>query len=462
MGAALGKQEQQQMDQIQATTTVHPAPLQNPPPPASDSAPSQVSKELQDGHDEPEVVTDKPAVKRLAWLDKLLAVWIFLAMAVGIILGEFVPSTSVVLEKVKFVDVSLPLAIALIVMMWPILCRVSPTALVPLLRKRQLWQHLAFSVVINWILSPLLMLGLAWAFLPDRPELREGLVVVGVARCIAMVLVWTDIADSDVDYCAVLVAVNSILQMVLFSPVALLFINVFKAGGSNADSNVKISYSLVSKSVAAFLGIPFGAAMVTRGFFIVIRAQTFFERKFLPAIAPLSLIALLFTTLIIFAAQGHQVVQSITDVLRVAAPLLVYFLVMFFGVLFICRHFGVGYPRTATQAFTAASNNFELSISVAIATWGADSPQALASTVGPLVEVPVLLTLAYALVWYRRRSHWDLAPPPRSDSEAPEPGHPLADRSPVPSIDKTPSYAGSRETIALEQEPASVKSLKAT
>ncbi|TKA51636.1 hypothetical protein B0A53_05513 [Rhodotorula sp. CCFEE 5036] len=320
-------------------------------------------------------------------------------MAVGIILGEFVPSTSVVLEKVKFVDVSLPLAIALIVMMWPILCRVSPTALVPLLRKRQLWQHLAFSVVINWILSPLLMLGLAWAFLPDRPELREGLVVVGVARCIAMVLVWTDIADGDVDYCAVLVAVNSILQMVLFSPVALLFINVFKAGGSNADSNVKISYSLVSKSVAAFLGIPFGAAMVTRGFFIVIRAQTFFERKFLPAIAPLSLIALLFTTLIIFAAQGHQVVQSITDVLRVAAPLLVYFLVMFFGVLFICRHFG-----------------------------------ALASTVGPLVD----------------------------DSEAPEPGHPLADRSPVPSIDKTPSYAGSRETIALEQEPASVKSLKAT
>ena len=221
--------------------------------------------------------------------------------------------------------------------------------------------------------------------------------------------------------------------------------------------------------------------MVTRGFFIVIRAQNFFERKFLPAIAPLSLIALLFTTLIIFAAQGHHVVESITDVLRVAAPLLVYFLVMFFGVLFICRHFGVGYPRTTTQAFTAASNNFELSIAVAIATWGADSPQALASTVGPLVEyvsdvlasllllrlpttddlpfcrVPVLLTLAYAPVWYRRRSHWDLAPPQRSDSEAPEPGHPLADRSPIHSIDKTPSYAGSRETIALEQKPASAK-----
>ena len=245
------------MDQVQAITTVQPAPLHNPPPPASDSAPSQVSKELQNGRDEPEAVTgasrdtfrvlvgprgapsqpaplwltsspvssasssplqirgqavpDKPALKRLAWLVKLLAVWIFLAMAVGIILGEFVPSTSVVLEKVKFVDVSLPLgkhidsaslashecaysdcaisvaAIALIVMMWPILCRVSPTALVPLLRKRQLWQHLAFSVVINWIVSPLFMLGLAWAFLPDRSDLREGLIVVGVARCIAMV-----------------------------------------------------------------------------------------------------------------------------------------------------------------------------------------------------------------------------------------------------------------------------------
>ncbi|KWU43495.1 arsenical-resistance protein [Rhodotorula sp. JG-1b] len=453
------------MDWVQATTTVQPAPLHNPPPPASDSAPSQLSKELQDGPDEPEVVTvapDKPALKRLAWLDKLLAVWIFLAMAVGIILGEFVPSTSVVLEKVKFVDVSLPLAIALIVMMWPILCRVSPTALVPLLRKRQLWQHLAFSVVINWIVSPLFMLGLAWAFLPDRPELREGLIVVGVARCIAMVLVWTDIADGDVDYCAVLVAVNSILQMVLFSPVALLFIKVFKAGGSDADSDFNISYSLVSKSVAAFLGIPFGAAMVTRGFFFVIRAQTFFERKFLPAVAPLSLIALLFTTLIIFAAQGHHVVESITDVLRVAAPLVVYFLGMFFGVLFVCRHFGVGYPRTTTQAFTAASNNFEIAQSVAIATWGANSSQALATTVGPLIEVPVLLGLAYALVWFRRRSHWDLAPPQRSDTEAPEAGLPVADRSPVPSIDKTPSYAGSRETIALEQEPVSTMSLKAT
>ncbi|GAA5873728.1 hypothetical protein JCM3774_000151 [Rhodotorula dairenensis] len=434
------------------------------PPPSSlplastSAAPSQMSKlESQDTSDETEAVTGKPGLKRLAWLDKLLALWIFLAMAVGIILGEFVPSTSVVLEKVTFVEVSLPLAIALIVMMWPILCRVSPMALVPLLRKRQLWQHLAFSVVVNWIISPLLMLGLAWAFLPDRPELREGLIVVGVARCIAMVLVWTDIADGDVDYCAVLVAVNSILQIVLFSPVALLFIKVFKAGGSGANSDFNISYALVSKSVAAFLGIPFAAALVTRGFFIAIRARTFFERKFLPAIAPLSLIALLFTTLIIFAAQGHHVVESITDVLRVAAPLIVYFLAMFFGVLLLCRYFGVGYPRTTTQAFTAASNNFELAIAVSIATWGANSPQALAATVGPLVEVPVLLGLAYLLVWFRRRSNWDLAPPPRTDDEAFAQRHPLADRPPVPSTGAAKSYAGSRETIEPGEDLISAK-----
>ncbi|GAA6030406.1 hypothetical protein JCM8097_009092 [Rhodosporidiobolus ruineniae] len=345
------------------------------------------------------------ALKPLAWLDKLLALWIFLAMAIGIILGQF-SNAGAVLERVQFVDVSLPLAIALIVMMWPILCRVSPTALFKLFRQRQLWQHLLFSVVVNWVVAPLVMLALAWAFLPDKQDLREGLILVGIARCIAMVLVWTDIASGDIDYCAVLVAVNSLLQIVLYAPFADLYINIIAPARSHGD--ISISYATVAKSVAAFLGIPLAAALVTRGFFIGIRAQTFYERRFLPTIAPLSLIALLFTIIVIFAAQGKQVVHSITDVLRVVPPLLVYFLIMFFAALLVCRRAKCSYGRTATQAFTASSNNFELAIAVAVAAYGADSPQALASTVGPLVEVPILLGLSYLLVWYRRRTGWDL------------------------------------------------------
>ncbi|BGP33717.1 arsenicals resistance [Rhodotorula toruloides] len=346
-------------------------------------------------------------LKRLKLLDQLLALWILLAMALGIILGALVPSTSVVLEKVQFVGVSLPIAIALIVMMWPILCRVSPGSLIPLFRQRQLWQHLAFSVVVNWIVSPLLMLGLAWAFLPDKEDLREGLIVVGVARCIAMVLVWTDIAGGDLDYCAILVAFNSILQMVLFSPVSILFLRVFRTQPLGDVEAASVSYSTVAKSVAVFLGIPLAAAVLTRSFFFAIRRQKFFQERFLPAIAPLSLISLLFTTIIIFAAQGKQVVHSITDVLRVIPPLIIYFFTTFAAVVFLLRQFHVPYPRTATQAFTASSNNFELAQAVCIATYGAQSPQALAATVGPLVEVPVLLSLAYLLVHLRRRWRWD-------------------------------------------------------
>ncbi|KAK4702139.1 arsenite transporter, partial [Phenoliferia sp. Uapishka_3] len=369
-----------------------------------------------------------PKIKALAWLDKLLALWIILAMGIGIILGYFVPNTSVVLEKVKFVDVSLPLgsslflftirmikliidfmkytAIALIVMMWPILCRVSPSALLRLFSGAKIWYHLLFSLVVNWVFAPLLMLALSWAFLPDKEGLREGLILVGIARCIAMVLVWTDIADGDADFCAVLVAFNSILQIVLYAPFAILYINKISPGGGSGG--VVVGYGTVARSVAAFLGIPLAAALVTRGAFILFKAQLFFQEKFLPTIAPLSLIALLFTTLIIFAAQGRQVVDSITSVLRVVAPLLVYFLIMFFLVLFTCKRAKVSYGRTTAQAFTGASNNFELAIAVAVSAYGANSPQALAATVGPLVEVPVLLGLAYLLNWYRKRQNWDL------------------------------------------------------
>ncbi|KAM0746971.1 arsenical-resistance protein ACR3 [Meredithblackwellia eburnea MCA 4105] len=347
-----------------------------------------------------------PGLKALGFLDKLLALWIILGMGLGIILGYFVPNTSEVLESVKFVDVSLPLALALILMMWPILCRVSPSALLRLFSDSKIWQQLLFSFIVNWILAPLFMLGLAWAFLPDKEELRHGLILVGIARCIAMVLVWTDIAHGDSDFCAVLVAFNSVLQIVLFAPMAILLVAKLSTG--IPEDEIQVSYGTVAKSVAAFLGIPLAAALMTRASFYLMKKQELYKNKFLPAFAPLSLISLIFTTIIIFAAQGRQVVGSITSVLRVIAPLIVYFCVMFALVLCICRWKGVGYERSTVQAFTGASNNFELAIAVAVASYGANSQQALAATVGPLVEVPVLLTLAYLLEWYRKRTHWDI------------------------------------------------------
>ncbi|KAM0790073.1 hypothetical protein ACM66B_005401 [Microbotryomycetes sp. NB124-2] len=348
-----------------------------------------------------------PGLKRLKLLDQLLALWILLAMAIGIIIGRF-SDASEVLERVKFVDVSLPLAIALCLMMYPILCRVDLTEIGILFKRKSLLIDLGVSLLINWIFAPLLMLGLAWAFLPDRSELRDGLILVGIARCIAMVLVWTDIAGGDINYCAVLVAVNSILQIVLYSPLAILFIDVIGPSRTDSSSGVNFSYDTVARSVAAFLGIPLGAALVTRGLFYALKKQEFFHKTFLPIISPLSLISLLFTTLIIFAAQGKQVVRSITDVLRVIAPLLVYFLIMFFLVLWLCYKSKMSYGRSASQTFTGASNNFELAIAVAVASYGADSPQALAATVGPLVEVPVLVSLAYVLVWWRKKQRWDV------------------------------------------------------
>ncbi|KAK4050341.1 arsenicals resistance [Microbotryomycetes sp. JL221] len=369
--------------------------------------------------------TKAPLFKRLKLLDQLLALWILLAMAVGIIVGQF-SDASVVLDRVKFVDVPLPLAIALCVMMYPILCRVDILEISVLFKRKSLWIDLGVSLVINWIFAPLLMLALAWAFLPDRQELRDGLILVGIARCIAMVLVWTDIAGGDINYCAVLVAVNSVLQIVLYSPLAVLFVEVMNPGRATG-TGVNFSYDTVARSVAAFLGIPLGAALATRGLFYLTRQQEFFHKRFLPTIGPLSLISLLFTTLIIFAAQGKQVVRSITDVLRVIAPLLVYFLIMFFFVLWLCYKAKMPYGRSASQTFTGASNNFELAIAVAVASYGADSPQALAATVGPLVEVPVLISLAYLMVWWRKRRNWDVATGNNEMTAAPGQTHSKAD-----------------------------------
>ncbi|OQD87229.1 hypothetical protein PENANT_c006G05453 [Penicillium antarcticum] len=352
---------------------------------------------------EPEESTAKQsAFKGLGWLDRFLAIWIFLAMAIGIILGNFVENTGPALQKGQFVGVSIPIAIGLLVMMYPILCKVRYESLHHVFRERGIWVQIGFSIFVNWIIAPFLMLALAWAFLPDEPELREGLILVGLARCIAMVLIWTGLAGGDSEYCAILVAVNSLLQMVLFAPLAIFFIKVI----SHSSSQVTLSYSTAAKSVAVFLGIPLAAAIITRIALRKITSPRWYDQVFLKWAGPWSLIGLLFTILVLFASQGRQVVHQIVSVVRVAAPLIVYFIVVFFVTLLVTYKLGFGYKLAATQSFTAASNNFELAIAVAVATFGANSNQALASTVGPLIEVPVLLGLVYVVKLIAKRAGW--------------------------------------------------------
>ncbi|ODQ64223.1 arsenical-resistance protein ACR3 [Nadsonia fulvescens var. elongata DSM 6958] len=331
-------------------------------------------------------------LRRLGWVDRLLALWIILAMVIGIILGYFVPGTGPSLAKGQFVGVSIPIAVGLLVMMFPILCKVRYEKLHVLFTHREFLNQVLFSLFMNWIIAPLFMVGLAWAFLPDQRELREGLILVGVARCIAMVLVWTDLADGDSDYCAVLVAINSVLQIVLFAPLAIFYIKIV----SHSKDEVTVSYALVSKSVAVFLGIPFGSSVLCRFGLRKVFGAHWYDEKFLPLLSPWSLLGLIFTILILFASQGKRVIEQIIAVVRVGAPLIVYFTVIFCLSFFICYKLGFSYPLSVTQSFTAASNNFELAIAVAVASYGISSDQALASTVGPLIEVPVLLSLVYA------------------------------------------------------------------
>ncbi|PBP28358.1 Arsenite resistance protein ArsB [Diplocarpon rosae] len=347
--------------------------------------------------------TRKTSVFRsLGWLDRFLALWIFLAMTIGIVLGNFVPKTGPALQKGKFVGVSIPIAVGLLVMMYPILCKVRFETLHHVLRKKDIWTQILFSVAVNWIVAPLLMVRISWAFLPEKGGLREGLILVGLARCIAMVLIWTGLAGGDNEYCAILVAINSLLQIVLYAPLALLFIKVI----SGEEGTMDIEYATVAKSVAVFLGLPLAAAVLTRFTLRKLAGAAWYEHVFLKWAAPWSLIGLLFTILILFASQGRQVVHQIVSVVRVAAPLIVYFAIIFFATLLVTCKLGFGYKLAATQSFTAASNNFELAIAVAVATYGPDSDQALACTVGPLIEVPVLLGLVYVVKQIGQRRAW--------------------------------------------------------
>ena len=381
--------------------TINTTPNPHPSPRNSTASLSTPTSPPSDPEKQATTTANKAStLQALPLLDRLLFIFILLAMVIGILLSNFVPSASPALQRGQFVHVSVPLALGLLVMMYPILCKTRFEILPLAFRSRDIWIQLAFSVIVNWIVAPLLMLALAWAFLPDESGLREGVVLVGLARCIAMVLVWTGLAGGDVEYCALIVAVNSVLQMVLYAPLALLFIGVI--GRHHDESSAatvvnKLSYSTVATSVAVFLGIPLAAAIVTRVTLRRFVGAKWYDDVFVKYISPFSLLGLLFTIIVLFASQGHRVVHQIVAVLRVAAPLIVYFAIMFFVTLLVAWKMGFGYRVSATQGFTAASNNFELAIAVAVAVFGKESDQALASTVGPLVEVPVLLGLVFVL-----------------------------------------------------------------
>ncbi|KAI7572301.1 hypothetical protein D0869_02542 [Hortaea werneckii] len=347
-----------------------------------------------------------PPIKGLSWLDRLLVVWIILAMAIGIIIGNLAPSVGPALQQGEFIGVSAPIAVGLLVMMFPILCKVRFETLHLLLRTKELWKQIAISFVINWILAPFFMVALAWAFLPDRQELRDGLIFVGVARCIAMVLIWTDLAGGDGDYCAVLVAFNSILQIVLFAPFAVFYVQVVSGDPSPTGGSQAELYSKAATSVAVFLGIPLGAAIVARLTLRPLLGEHKYQHYFLRFIGPWSLVGLIYTIIVLFASQGAHVVNQITSVLRVCAPLVVYFLAIFPLTAYMMYRTGFGYKVSCTQSFTAASNNFELAIAVVTAVYGAGSQEALAATVGPLIEVPVLVALVYVIKWFRKWKGW--------------------------------------------------------
>lgn len=335
--------------------------------------------------------------KRLSFIDRFLFVWILLVMAVALLVGYFRQGVKDKLQVARIASVSLPIAIGLWVMMFPVLCKVQYEILGSMLKKGLLTRTLTVSLIFNWLLGPALMTALAWATLPDLPHYRAGVILVGIARCIAMVLIWNDLARGDANLCAVLVAVNSTLQIVLYLPLALFYVKVL-GGGS-----VHVSIWEVAKSVLLFLGVPLAAGIIVRYTIFLTAGKAWFEKRFVPLISPLALIGLLFTIFVMFASQAHSIVSNIGNVFRVAVPLLLYFMIVFFSCLFICRRINMPYEEVVTQSFTAASNNFELAIAVAVGSFGIDSAEALAATIGPLIEVPALLALVYVMLFLKNK-----------------------------------------------------------
>ena len=349
---------------------------------------------------------DTPVLRRLSTLDRFLPLWIVGAMALGLLLGRLFPGLDDALDTVQVADVSLPIAAGLLLMMYPVLAKVRYGELGAVTGERRL---LVASLVINWLLAPALMFVLAWVFLPDLPEYRTGLIIVGLARCIAMVLIWNELSCGDREAAAVLVAINSVFQIVAFAALGWFYLELLPGWLGLGGESLDIGMWPIARSVLVFLGVPLLLGLLTRVIGERARGRDWYESRLLPRIGPMALYGLLFTIVVLFALQGDAITRSPWDVVRIAVPLLVYFAVTFTGSFLLGHRLGLGYPRTATLSFTAAGNNFELAIAVSIGAFGVASGQALAGVVGPLIEVPVLVALVYAALWARRRFYPDPA-----------------------------------------------------
>jgi arsenite transporter len=349
---------------------------------------------------------EAPVLRRLSTLDRLLPVWIGIAMLAGLALGRTVTGLDEALATVEVGSVSLPIALGLLVMMYPVLAKVRYDELGHVTSDRTL---LVTSVVLNWILGPALMFALAWLLLPDLPEYRTGLIIVGLARCIAMVLIWNDLACGDGEAAAILVALNALFQVVAFAALGWFYLEVLPGWLGLDTSTLDVSMWQIARSVLVFLGIPLAAGYLTRRFGERAKGRTWYESQFLPRIGPAALYGLLFTIVVLFALQGDTITSRPFDVARIAVPLLAYFALMWSASFLLGHRLAMSYERATTLAFTAAGNNFELAIAVTIGVFGVSSGQALAGVVGPLIEVPALVGLVYVALWARRRYDVDPA-----------------------------------------------------